>query len=361
MLTLRALIATSLLWALLSLTITGLCLLLLPHSDGMAITHIFSGFWLSALAVWHIAKNAKPLGAYLTKKHPHWGYPTAAISTLLMAVLLSLFYQQTEPFKSLYSASQQIRSANAAQSSAELAFQQLTIAPKNAHGLTFELLVRKGAHFMWPQYAFWLEADTGEFIQPLYVTQALAHNNFIHRATAKNPQAVFRNNPLATQDQGDASFTFTAEPDSAAQRKRPESLPVFLHAAATTQAPAVDAYAGATQTENFILATQALRQLPQRFKLRFEINQSFDFNTYYSSDRFPDDPIYSGNGYSGQPSVIYEVRIDQSALQPIYALQLIGHGHHAGRDGAVHTDMSGLTTAKALVEKILLEVKKTSN
>ncbi|MBK8187390.1 MAG: hypothetical protein IPK77_09240 [Cellvibrio sp.] len=150
---------------------------------------------------------------------------------------------------------------------------------------------------------------------------------------------------------------------------RPESLPVFLHALGIQSKSGyffpeaipkeMDGYAGATFMDNFVLASKAMSDLPKQFKLRFEINQSFDFNDYYSSDRFPDDAIYSGDGYSAQPSVIYEVTIDMDNPQPIYAMQLIGHGHHSGKDGSIYPDIGQLTTATHIVDRILVEVKQT--
>lgn len=108
-------------------------------------------------------------------------------------------------------------------------------------------------------------------------------------------------------------------------------------------------------TENFLLTTQALGDLPMQFKIRFEINQSFDFNEYYSSNRFPDDVIYSGNGFSAQPSVVYEAVVDRKNDQQLYRLTLIGQGHHSGKDGKINLDTSKLTTAKQIVDRVIVE------
>ena len=90
--------------------------------------------------------------------------------------------------------------------------------------------------------------------------------------------------------------------------------------------------------------------------MRIVIILSFDFNEYYSSNRYPDDPIYSGDGYSAQPSVVYEAVIDPTSQQKYYPMTLIGRGHHSGRDGVLYRDLQNLTTALELVDRIIVEV-----
>jgi hypothetical protein len=87
-----------------------------------------------------------------------------------------------------------------------------------------------------------------------------------------------------------------------------------------------------------------------------EINQSFDFNEFYSSDRYPDDPIYSGNGYSAQPSVVYEAIIDTTASQRYFPMAVVGRGHHSGQDGKLYQELDRLTTALELVDRVIVEI-----
>jgi hypothetical protein len=42
--------------------------------------------------------------------------------------------------------------------------------------------------------------------------------------------------------------------------------------------------------------------------------------------------------------------------QPYYFMALLGRGHHSGKDGKTHTDLSGITTAKEMVSGIIVEV-----
>jgi hypothetical protein len=133
---------------------------------------------------------------------------------------------------------------------------------------------------------------------------------------------------------------------------------VFLHKLAQLHSAqqAIDGYAGATIQQSFLLSTRVKSPLSTPYRLRFEINQSFDFNGYYSSNRFPADTIYSGNGYSAQPSLIYEAVINPASNQRYYPMQLIGRGHHSGQDGDVHTDLNNMTTALEIIDRIIIEI-----
>ena len=330
--------------------------------------HTLFGFWLLLLLCWHIKNNLKPLKSYLRNTSTGrinivpWG------SIGLFAVLLVLVYEQIQPFMQFYRWGQTMRVAAAGSVDEQQIYQIRRVNPAIASGEVFTIELRKGPFFMWPQYAIWLETMDGKFIQPLYITSKLANNNFANKVTRKNPERVFKENPFTTGENEEEIFDFQWDESSKHERVRPESLPVFLHvfgmrAKDGTLVPdspsaAVDAYSGATITGNFLLTTRALGVLPEQFRIRFEINQSFDFNDYYSSDRFPDDVVYSGNGFSAQPSVVYEVTIDRKNEQQVYLLRLIGHGHHSGKDGKVDPDVSKLTTAKQLVDRIIIEVNR---
>ncbi len=361
----RSFISLSIFLGLAVLLITSLLMFLKPHQELIALLHTIFGFWLLLLLLWHIKNNVKPLKSYLrnsgagTINIVPWG------STGVFVVLLVLVYYKAPPFLQFYHWGQTLRAATASTVAEQQLYQIHRLEPAIAAGEEFTIEFRKGPFFMWPQYAIWLETLDGKLIQPLYVTGKLAANNFATRVTRKNPQQVFTDNPLVTAASGEEIFDYQYDTASKNERMRPESLPVFLHALGLksadgrvvpeTSTPVLDAYSGATMLENFQLATKSLTTLPEQFRIRFEINQSFDFNTYYSSDRFPDDEVYSGDGYSAQPSVIYEAVVDRNDKQSIYLLKLVGQGHHSGKDGAINPDTSNLTTATQLVDRILVE------
>mgnify|MGYP001823206809 CR=1 FL=1 len=74
----------------------------------------------------------------------------------------------------------------------------------------------------------------------------------------------------------------------------------------------------------------------------FEINQSWDWNEYWTNDKFPGDAEYMS---SSQPAVVYTVTIDLEKTDTIYTMQVAGHSHYSGKDGKLYLDISSLTTA----------------
>jgi hypothetical protein len=64
--------------------------------------------------------------------------------------------------------------------------------------------------------------------------------------------------------------------------------------------------------------------------------------------------VYSGDGFTAQPSLIYQAIVDFDQPSKLQKMQLIGHGHHSGKDGDVRTDLSNFTTALELVDRILV-------
>lgn len=116
----------------------------------------------------------------------------------------------------------------------------------------------------------------------------------------------------------------------------------------------LDGIAAATPKVDYQVSLSAPRM--GRYKLMVEVNRSYDFNEYYSKTRFPDDEVYSGTGSSGQPSLIYESVVDsQQSGQHLF--KLVGHGHHSGRDGLLYEDISNITTAKQILEFIVVSVE----
>ncbi|GGY84607.1 hypothetical protein GCM10011613_31980 [Cellvibrio zantedeschiae] len=347
--------------------VTSLLMFISPHTPMVSMVHTGIGFVLLLILGWHLKNNLSSLKTYFTFRTAKSGTNLAMpVALALSMTMLGLGLMQSLPFASLYAWGNKLRSAE--KSAEQLQFSYVRVDQTNASALGNKLVIdlRKGPYFRFPQYAIWLETLEGKFIQPLYITQKLAQNKFTNKVTLRDQKQIFTSDVSGFDDQTwDKTFASELSPETASKRTRPESLPVFLHQLASQKltdnqnnpASTMDAYAGATLLNNFLMSSRSNNDLPEKYKIRFEINQSFDFNTFYSSDRFPDDPIYSGDGYNGQPSVIYEAIIDTQSSQQYYPMTLIGHGHHSGKDGKVHTDMNNLTTAKELVDRIIIEVK----
>lgn len=199
-----------------------------------------------------------------------------------------------------------------------------------AEGVPLQIEFVKGSAHNHPTFAFWLADENGKYLQTLFVTRALGQGVFTY---------------------GDK----TGGKWKPGEVRRPAALPVWSHARgiraadglfvpdAGTRVP--DACSGATPKGSFSLETKAERPLAGRVKLMFEINQTWDWNQYWSNDKYPDNRHYKT---SCQPSLVYEAELDLSKPGSEVELKPVGHGHYAGEDGTIYPDLSTLTTAKQI-------------
>jgi len=171
------------------------------------------------------------------------------------------------------------------------------------------------------QCAVWLEDANGNYVRTLYVTQRASKRNWI-----VGPKAG-----------------------------RPESLPVWYHAAnygSVKNAPnstEVDAVTSATPKGDIVFTAQIG---DTECVIKAEFNTSFDYNDFYTK---------KNSGVNGQPSVIYEAKIpadgNSDGPDKEITLSLAGTGSEKGADGKIYGDISNLTTAKNIVEKIIVTKK----
>ena len=83
------------------------------------------------------------------------------------------------------------------------------------------------------------------------------------------------------------------------------------------------------------------------YVIKAEFNTSFDYNDFYTK---------KNSGVNGQPSVVYKAKIPADASGEI-ELTLAGTGSEDGSDGKIYTDVSKLTTAKTIVDKVIVTVR----
>lgn len=370
----RAFVSLSVLSAFGVMLVTSILMFVNRHTTSTAMMHTIVGFTLLLLALWHLKNNFSPLKEYFRFRARRTGTRAKAPINIAMPVALVLgagiailSFVQFRPFLAFYEWGSSLRAGEKVEQRGDFSYVQIDNTPEDAVGLELKIDLRKGPYFAWPQYAVWLETESGEFIQPLFVTAKLATNSFTNVVTRKDDSLVFTSNPI-TSGEYDPEVIFDAahEPETAGERIRPESLPVFLHKLGlktddgvyvpSGDSELLDGHTGATVLDNFLLSSRTNQLLTGSYKVRMEINQSFDFNEYYSSDRFPDDPIYSGSGFSAQPSVVYEAIIDPESDQKYYPMELVGRGHHSGRNGTLYKDVENLTTALGLVDRIIVEL-----
>ncbi|WP_394204707.1 DUF4405 domain-containing protein [Shewanella waksmanii] len=368
----RALVGMTLFCCLLIMLITSLLMFTQRHNSLIAMLHTIVGTSMLLMLVWHMFYNWAPLKNYFSLRNlgkqarSKLSMPVSimAFSMLTLATLMNL-----PPFSSFYQWGMTLRSSDLAVQSNDISYLVLDRRQQGSNGLAnLSVEFTAGAAFQWPQYAIWLETMDGKLVQPIYVTQKLADNRFDNRVAKRDQSVVFTHNPFEQQGyQLEDDFDLVVEPESRSSRFRTESLPVFLHKLAQYHGGqyipendtklVADAYSGATMDSHFIYRSALNQPLSGQYRLRMELNQSFDFNEYYSSDRFPDDEIYSGSGFSAQPSIVYEAIIDLDSKDEFVSMKRVGRGHHSGRDGQIYTDLQGMTSALHLVDRVLVHVE----
>jgi len=206
-------------------------------------------------------------------------------------------------------------------------------------GPELELIFKKGVTHNHPLMAIWVEDTAGQYIQTLYIAKSIATGTFAH---------------------GDASSGRWEE----GPVRRPAALPYWAHKRGikaddglympTPEQPVPDAYSGATPASDFALETRLDSAGPKVFNVLLEINQPWDWNDYWTNNKFPGNKEYMA---SAQPSVIYQATINLSRPHEIFQMKLIGHGHYAGADGKLYTDISTLTDALQITKIISVSIR----
>jgi hypothetical protein len=217
--------------------------------------------------------------------------------------------------------------------------------------LTVDFL--KGKYFWNPQVAIWLEDSTGNYLETLLVTTSTARGLFYSGRSAKN----FKQSDTAKEIESTPTRRVDALPYWS--HKRGHQYPDGFYSPPTDE-PLPDGITGATPTENFYFksAYSSLQEL-KSFKVLVEVNVAFDENEYYSEYDFLEDTLYhSGTGLLGQPSIIYSATIRQTDPNHYYILAIAGHGHYSGGTGEIFEELKTITTAKHIVERIVIGVNE---
>lgn len=174
-----------------------------------------------------------------------------------------------------------------------------------------------------PQMAIWLEDETGKFIDTIYVTEKSAKSSW---GNVRRPEAL----PIWSHKRGVKYADGLYMPD----RKNP--LP--------------DAVTGATAKSSFVKTWAVPNHIKDGvYLLRVEVNNSFDFNETYKEKLPNNHPNY--NGVSGQPSLLWEGKVSIGKAFTT-RLKIVGHGHPAGQNGMVFSDLDGIDNAKTIVSAI---------
>ena len=171
-----------------------------------------------------------------------------------------------------------------------------------------------------PQFALWIQDSDGNFSQTIFATKK-----------ASNKKWIF-----------------------APKNGRPESLPVWYHSyknfRASESKNEMDAVSSATPKGGFEIAQKIQLSEEKKYFVFAEVNKSFDYNEFYPKDAEKNSAEYSG--VNGQPSAVY--RAELSFENPEAKLKLIGTGSLDGKGGSIEDKTETLTTAKNLVDKIVV-------
>ena len=214
------------------------------------------------------------------------------------------------------------------------------VTNESGRGQEIEVGFYGGPSLYYPLMAVWLEDADGKYIQTLFVPKAIATGVFKYGS--------------------DASGKWVE-----AAKRAPQTLPYWSHKRGIrgtdgiympdTSSPVADAYSGATPTTSFLLKARADNPLPAKFRVMFEVNQNWDWNEYWTNDRFPGDKNYL---FNAQPAVVYEGTVDMSLLKDRYLLRPVGHSHPTGATGELFSDLGTITTALQIADSVVVRIKK---
>jgi hypothetical protein len=191
----------------------------------------------------------------------------------------------------------------------------------------------KGSKHNFPLMAVWITDTNDNYLQTLYVAESVAKGVFKHGETSTGKWLP---GPI----------------------RRPAALPVWAHSRGiqeedglfvpTVNTPVADAYTGATPLNDFVLYSNIQDTSVNIFYVYFEVNQTWDWNDYWTNNKYPDDEDYKT---SCQPSLVYRAKADKENASEVLELKLIGHGHYSGKDGKIYPDISTFTTALDITKR----------
>lgn len=323
---------------------TGILLYSIPYENFISSLHVWASLLLILSIGVHFYNN-------WTVYKRHIGTSTGKLMLILtiFGVLPVSYGLLTDlaPFSSVIHFGEKLRSSTTVKDG-EFTIIDFT---QNNNDSPLEVFVKTGAHYTSeekelflgftytsiPQMVIWLETPEGEFVKTLYLT-------------SKTSSSTFRSKDLSREE----------------PVRRPEALPYWGHRRGkmATDGLFIPDF-GSLELDGVTAATPIGDHhliMPKhsngKYKLMLEINRSYDFNEFYSHDRFPNDEVYSGSGSSGQPSLIYQADIDLNiAGETLFELQ--GHGHHSGKTGDIYKNLKNITTAKQLLTFIVAKVNNT--
>ncbi|MCK0107884.1 hypothetical protein MWU58_01130 [Flavobacteriaceae bacterium S0825] len=339
----RRLLGNILLILLLVLIGSGILMYFLPFKKYIASLHTFFALLFMLAMVFHIINNKLPLKNYIFGKRLSKFKKLQSPLIIIAGIILTLgVYFELPILNKLYAFGNQIRNEQLGKKEVNFDYQIIDLKkPEGDKLVSVEL--KKGSAFQYPLFAIWIEDIHGNYIQTLYISRVISSS----------------------------TFDFGKKKDGQwepATIRRPEALPYWSHKRGVKAEDGlymplgnsndIDVVSGATPTGNFII-NSSINISKGNYKILVELNQSYDWNEYYTKDKFPEDKIYSGSGQVGQPSLIYSTEISSNDfdVNTYKLMKLIGHGHYSGKDGELYKDLSQVTSAKQIADRIIIHLK----
>jgi hypothetical protein len=313
-----------LLFAFITLSVTGVIAYFLPFSLLNARLHIVFALFTLALVVYHLVQRYR---YFLATLHKPNSKTLKLIFLLVLCWLLFFITSINNQFlgkaliENSYEGSHQREILRTSPHSATQIFDHTlkTVRSTGTSTNTNNLQTNKTAIVVevrfpeikqvHPAVAIWAESTTGSIIETLYLSPELAFTDMPTWHGEKTPRhhilPIWRNR-----------FTLTTglEPNGE-----------------------LDAFSGATANHQFNLEKFFVNKHDD-YLLFIEINLPFDNNENFE------------NKHLGQPSVVYSAYVEHSKKRSNALLELTGHGGTPADKGKIQYDLSSITTAQELID-----------
>ncbi len=331
----RHLINFGLLFSFTTLAWTGLASFVFPFSIVTARLHIIFGLTTTIFVVLHLATRTRYFITILSKhKSRSQAFQIWSMLGLLFLGWVGLFalaYANVSPIPEIISQGYESRHRseifrvdnNTVVLERPTRIQALHTTDQKPQGvIEFEVLLNEDViQDQGPlAIAIWAESLTGSLIETFYLSESISYSDFPQWAGQKVP--------------------------------RHHILPIWRHRYTLVNGlepvddpeQKVDAYSGATENHSFSIDKQLISSSSD-FNIYIEVNLSGDPNLDY-----PEPMI-------GQPSLIYaaDIRADQNGWA---LLELIGHSDGATEDGEIRYDLDAITTARQIIDRVLVKVTR---
>lgn len=339
----RSLLGNLLILTFLVLAATGIVMYFVPFEKNIVAIHTWFALIFVLGIFMHIFNNKRPLKNYAIGKK---GKLLTRLQSPFLMVLLSTLcigaYMDNSWVHGLYEWGNALRNSKLGKQENTWKYQTIDLSGALPGTSTITVEVKKGESFQYPLFAIWMEDSIGKYVETLYVSRVIASGVYDYGIKTNG----------------------IWKPSS---KRRPEALPYWSHKRNIRAAdgyyvplgasPDLDGVSGATPTDNFMVDLSGKQAYSGAFRIYLEVNQSYDWNSFYSKDRYPQDEIYSGSGQVGQPALIYRTSLLDSNIPGYHLMELVGHGHPSGRNGKLFEDLSAITTARHIVDRVIVKIK----